>query len=272
MTSADVRTAGAWLPVRLAALVLVVYGVAEYFGPADSDVIEVTPLIIEELAQRREALVGRILTEVEREAVIESYVEEELLIREALRQGLDRGDVPIRTLLIGDARAELLRSVGYEPPTPERDELARFYAQSSERYHVPERVDFEQVAYSAGTEPSAPEEVLRALRAGADFTGMGDALPTASAAGVSPSELSSAYGVDFSRTVFALELGEWHGPLASPVGIHFVRVSGKTLGRERGFDEVEPYVSEDYQLDAAARALDEAMKPLRRRYLVSIEE
>jgi len=256
---------------QLGVVVLMSYGAFYWSRPADDTVIAVTPLLVEELAQRQEALLGRILTDVEREAVVEDYIEEEMLVREALKRGLDRGDRRIRPMLVSHARAELLRSVDYESVLPPREDLEARFEQSPGRYRLPERVALEQVFYPFGAEPESLGQVLSALRGGAAFTEMGDAGPSAVVSGLSTSEIAQAYGLDFAESVFALEAGGWDGPLISSAGTHFVRVTSRSPTQMRSFEEVEPYVMEDFQLEAEVRALDDAMKPLRRRYRVVIE-
>ncbi len=265
----------AWLSrssLEVGLLALALYGIFYVLRPAGDELIEVTPVMVEELAQRREALVGRILTETERNAVVDAFLEEEILVREAVRRGLDRGDAQIRSMLTGDQRAELLRSSGFEPPAPSEVELREYYEVHEQRYQVPERVDLEQILYSASSTPLALEEIVKMVASGVEISTLGDVGASGSASGVSRADVSQVYGLELANEIFTLDVGQWRGPFVSPAGTHFVRINGRTPRRERNFEEVQPYVIQDYHLDAETRALADALAPLARRYHVSIED
>src|SRR3972149_10167203 len=66
------------------------------WAPSDSNRIVVTKELAEALATEREELLLRPLTNEERERVVSAFIDEEVLLREAYRQGVGRGDPRIR--------------------------------------------------------------------------------------------------------------------------------------------------------------------------------
>ena len=266
-----VRRDACRMGVKLLALAAVCYGVHQRFTLDGEREIEVTVRMTEQVAEAAEQLVGRPLTTGEVELAVADFVDEEILVREAFRQGLDRGDRRVRPMLIAHARSELLRASSYEPSEPTEDVLRAYYDEHRERYGIPERIDLEQVLFLSGSEQLSFDAVIEELRMGADFKAMGDGgRLNASVKGVTRAQMARAYGLDFTIAVFALAKGDWHGPLASTAGAHFVRIVGGSPSEERSYDDVAEYVREDYALFDAERVVTRELARIGKRYRVEM--
>jgi len=262
----------AWrMGVKLLALAAICYGVYHRWAVDGGREIEVTVQMTGQIAEAAEELVGRPLTTGEIELAVADFVDEEILVREAFRQGLDRGDRRVRPMLIEHARSELLRAAGYEPSEPTEDMLRAYYVEHRQRYGIPERIDVEQVLFLPGSEQFSSDSVLQELSEGADFKRMGDGgRLNASVKGVSRAQMARAYGLDFTNAVFALAKGDWHGPLSSTAGAHFVRIVAVSPSEERSYDEVAEYVREDYALFDAERVVAREIERIGKRYRVEM--
>lgn len=235
-------------------------------------VIALHPEVVEAVVARQQELSGRALTEEERSSAVEGFIEEEMLVREAFRRGLDRSDRRVRPLLRDHAARELLEAAGYAPPTPSDAQLRAFFESRRDTYTLAERVDLEQVFFIEGAVPENLESILSELRDGADFTRFGSAGPGASVRAVTRADLTRAYGLELASQVFAQPEGEWRGPFVSRSGTHFVRLGARTPARTLAYDEVAQYLEEDYLRDDRARALDTELERLRRRYVVELPD
>ena len=256
--------------VKLLALAAICYGVYHGWVVDGGREIEVTAQMTGQIAEAAEELVGRPLTSGEIELAVADFVDEEILVREAFRQGLDRGDRRVRPMLIEHARSEILRAASYEPFEPTEDMLRAYYDEHRERYGIPERIDVEQVLFLSGNEPS-PDAVLQKLGEGADFKRMGDGgRLNASVKGVTRAQMARAYGLDFTKAVFAVSMGDWHGPLSSTAGTHFVRIVAGSPREERSYDDVAEYVREDYALFDAERVVTRELARIGKRYRVEM--
>jgi hypothetical protein len=262
----------AWrMGVKLLALAAICYGVYHRWAVDGGREIEVTVQMTGQIAEAAEELVGRPLTTGEIELAVADFVDEEILVREAFRQGLDRGDRRVRPMLIEHARSELLRAAGYEPSEPTEDMLRAYYVEHRQRYGIPERIDVEQVLFLPGSEQFSSDSVLEELSEGADFKRMGDGgRLNASVKGVSRAQMARAYGLDFTNAVFALAKGDWHGPLSSTAGAHFVRIVAVSPSEERSYDDVAEYVREDYALSDAERVVAREIERIGKRYRVEM--
>lgn len=260
------KTAG--LTLKLALLAAVCYLAYHWLGPEDQQVIEVTRARIDAVVSRQESLLGRPLRDAERAAAERAYVDEEILVREALRRGVDRADSQVRRLVVAHAWRELLRMSGYEPPVPTRAELRAYYDAHARTYVVPERLDLRHVGYAVGNAPADPDAVVTALENGADFQNLGDA--GAEMIEVTRSRIALSLGLELANEVFSLPRGTWHGPLISSEGTHFFRVERRRPARQASFSDVERDVERDFLEDAETAAVDGALRGIRRRYVVDI--
>ena len=231
------------------------------WAPSDSERIVVTRELAESLAKEREELLLRPLTSDERKRVVSEFIDEEVLLREAYRQGLDQGDPRIRRWLID--KIELLLDEDPEEPKPE--DLDALFRHNPERYMTPRAVSFDHVFYAS----REPEPILARLRAGSDFTRFGDEFWLGRSLNrFSELELRTTLGADFTGKVLALAEGEWTGPLASSRGAHFVRVREKHEPVLPSRKDVDWALREDWlrekREESRARKLDE----LRARYRI----
>jgi hypothetical protein len=234
------------------------------WGPSDSDRIVVTKELAEALATEREELLLRPLTTEERERVISEFIDEEVLLREAYRQGLDRGDSRIRRWLIDKVEFLLDEEPG-EPTPADRDRLFR---EKPEDYLTPPAVSFDHVFYASGE----PEAILSRLRAGVDFTGWGDEFWLGKSLNrFSELELTTTLGADFTARVLALPIGEWSGPITSSRGAHFVRVTEKHERELPSREDVDWALREDWLRAKREESRARKLRELRAHYRIEIQ-
>ena len=231
------------------------------------DVIVATPEVVSDLEEERKELLGRALTDTERQRLLEDWVDQEVLVREAYRRGLDRGDGVIRHRLVEKMRALLAE----KPKEPSREELLAFYRENEERYRSPARVSLEHVfvGRSDAAARARLEALLPQLRGGADFRRMGERFwlgPTLEA--VTATELGRVLGDDGAKAVFALDPGTWTGPIASIRGLHLVCVTERRPSEAAPFEAVAGAVREDWYEWRERETLRFRIEELKKRYRI----
>jgi peptidyl-prolyl cis-trans isomerase C len=231
------------------------------------DTIVATPAVVSDLEEERRELLGRALTDAERERLVEDWVDQEVLVREAYRRGLDHGDGVIRHRLVEKMRALLAE----KHKDPSREELLAFHRDNEERYRSPARVSFEHVFI--GRRDAAARARLEALRpelrGGADFRRMGERFwlgPTLEA--VTPTELGRVLGDDCAKAVFALDPSTWTGPIASTRGLHLIRVTEMRASEAVPFEAVAGAVREDWYEMRERETLRLRIDELKKRYRI----
>lgn len=228
--------------------------------------IRVTAAVAEEIAADRKATVGRRPSSEELDELVEIYVEEEMLIREAKARGIECSGCNGRKHLI----KRLLFVLGEPPGLPTDEELAAFFAMRRDDYQVPSRLSYEQVYFPQP--PDDPQAVLAALREGADPKSFGERFWTGNRSeGISRIQVSTILGEPYATALFASPQGEWSGPHRSPRGFHFVRVFDHMDPRPAEFREVRTEVELDWTRWTMNEARGRLVATIRGNYEVEIE-
>ena len=152
----------------LGALLFAVHRVVQ----RDPNAIVVTPGVKADLARRFQDDQGRPPTAAEAEAALRSWKLEEALFREALRQGLDRNDREVKSLLIEKLRAQALLEIPKRQPT--EAELAQWLDTHRSLYETPQRYLLEWLAVDKAKDHARAElgELEAKLKAGAEPSGL----------------------------------------------------------------------------------------------------
>ncbi len=242
--------------------------------PTPTSRIVVTTAVQRGFQQEHLRRQGRLPTAEETQALVERYVDTEVMLREALTLGLDRGDIIVRRRLV--QKMEFLNQ-GSEPlPPPGDDELQAFLTAHAGRYQLASRLSLEHVYVSNQAHPSdaavVAAELLERIAAGEDPARLGEPFLRGRAfKAQSEGELAGIFGPELARRVFALRADEWSGPIASSFGQHLVRVSERTGGRAATVAEVRRELLRDWEEEQRVRAGRAALEQLRARYDVQID-
>jgi hypothetical protein len=224
--------------------------------------IVVTPGLKADLMRRFQDDNGRIPTTVEAEKALRDWKRGEALYREALREGLDRNDGPIRTILIDKVHA---RAIALAPKgQPTEAELAEWLSVHQSLYEKPRRYALEWVTVDP-TQQSATGELAKLvgkLNAGADSRVIGRPIFGASLTAV---EINERFGPSLAASVASLPTGLWQD--ASSAGaLLVVRVNGAEGGLPPP-DELRSRLLVDWtaaqQAQEASRAIDDLVAKYR---------
>jgi hypothetical protein len=203
--------------------------------------------------------------------LIDDYVTEEVLYREALALGLDRDDLVVRRRM--RQKLEFLNDDLSNREASE-EELRDFLEANHERFLVPQRVSFSQVFIHPegnGAAGLRAADLLARLRDGADPEALGD--PTLLPRGLeraSPPEVSGSFGDDFVEALASAPVGDWSGPVASSFGLHLVHVTGREPARAPPLEEVRVAVEREWASEERKRARERFYAELRARYDVEV--
>ena len=198
----------------------------------------------------------------------------EVLAHEAVARGLDRNDDAIRTLL--REKMELIAENSAVIAEPSEADLQTYYAGHLREFGGGSTVSFTQVMLDPARRSAAVEQdataVLAQLQAGVDPSTLGDPSDLATDYASMPQEqVESMFGPDFAQKLTTLELGQWAGPIASPMGVHLVRLDDTGEVAPQPLDEVRDVVREEWHMARLQEARDAAYRALRARYRITVE-
>ena len=246
-------------------------------APREIDEIVVTPGRIENLVNGFQKTWQRPPTESELDGLINEFVHEEILYREALAMGLDRDDTIVRRRM--RQKLEFITEDIIALPKPSEENLATYLQDHMEVFRFDEELSFQHVFLNPDTRGDTLDAdagaLLGKLRqdASSDASEMGDRFmlgydfETATAF-----EIEKAFGRTFIRGLLRQPEGMWSGPIASGYGMHLVYINHRTHARTPTLDEVREKVTLEWKASKRKELNEAFFGKLRDRYVVTIAE
>jgi hypothetical protein len=238
--------------------------------------IVVTRGAIESLALSWEKTRQRPPTAEEREGLIESYIRQEVLYREAMAMGLDREDTIIKRRL-GQKMTFLFQDVTDLAEISE-EQLRQYLEENPERYRVDPEYTFSHVYLNADRRGEAVVEdarrILSELRKSPseeEAVAFGDPFLLSHRYEFLPAwEVAKMFGDEFAENLAAVAPGRWAGPLRSGYGLHLVLVRERSEGRLPELAEVRDAVSRDLTARLREENSRKFYERLRERYTITV--
>jgi hypothetical protein len=226
--------------------------------------IVVTTADVAQVKAKYERLWRRPPTQMELRSALEQYVRDEVLYREALGRGLDRGDPTVRLAMI--RKITMLGSAQADAGPTNDKEIDAYFSLRQERYRIPALLSFVQIYLNLdkrGDRARADsEQILTSVRQRDPSMGalasLGDPTMLRPAyRELTEQEVGRVFGTDFKTKIIGLKPGEWQGPIESGYGLHLVKVTGRTDSRIPDWTEVRQQVWNDMQYEARKAAEDQ---------------
>jgi peptidyl-prolyl cis-trans isomerase C len=211
--------------------------------------------------------------------LVEHRVREEILYREALALGLDKGDTIVRRRLA--QKMEFLAEDVSAIKEPTTEKIRAWFASNAQRFALAPRVSFRHLYFSFDQRGGrAGEEAAQAL---AQIAGKPGDWPGATALADpfmfqdfygdrSFDEMAKLFGPSFARALLRLAPGAWQGPIESGYGWHLIFVDSIAPARVPAFEEIEPEVKSEWVAEQREEAKRKAFEIMRARYQVVLPE
>jgi len=259
------------------ALFVVDHWLQQSLDPSTQDPYTINVSSAQQLAlqQAFQAEHGRRPNQEELDAKLAYWLEEQMLSREAMALGLDKSDTIVRRQLALKMRLLLAQREALAEPS--EDELNAWLVSHGQRYGSPENIHFEQIFLSRGKHGDAlsmaAEKVQLALQASPDhWQSLSD--PFISGLRFENADyanLRQHFGQTFAESVLALQGSDWQGPLASNLGLHFIRITARTGYEPAQLDNVRAQVMADFRRHQEQMTLAAALKDIKARYRIHYE-
>jgi hypothetical protein len=233
-------------------------------GRDDPNTITLTTAVDGELRQLFVEGRGRPPTDAELASLRQRWFDNEMLYREGLALGLDRGDPGIRERVI--FKALNVVEAGLQRPVADEATLQAWFEQQRARYDEPPRVDLFEAVMPG--KPSADEVAafVKALNAGrADTQEAGLRIFRARPMG----SIQESFGADFAAVLADLPLKTWHA-LDTPNGPRAMMVEVRTPGRAVTLDEVRDRVLPDWRDQRMAELRTAGVRALADKYALRV--
>ncbi len=215
-------------------------------------------------------------TEAELDKLVEDYVTEEVLYREARRVGLDKEDPIIRARLAHEMG--MLAETDLERLSPTDSDLRAYLAENPEEYRRGDRCSLRQLFFGPADNPenaARAEETLSTLHAAdedAPWKNLGDpiGLPTILER-LRWREVGGLFGEDFQAQIQQAPVERWFGPITSNYGTHLVYLIEREEGYIPDFEDVRAIVARDWEAAELLKRRDAHFAELRAKYDITVE-
>lgn len=162
---------------------------------------------------------GEELSPEQRELVTAFYIEEQILVREALSMDLDN-DERIHDILAQKMRHVLSGNI----IQPSNDELQKYYEENNTRFETPASLTLDELVFDS-RDPLA-DSIVDALQQSVDTNTLlsmseGTLAPLPN---VNSVDLANIFDQEFADRILAADVNQWEGPYISNRGQHWLRV------------------------------------------------
>ncbi|MFT4759821.1 MAG: hypothetical protein ACI9XO_002560 [Paraglaciecola sp.] len=195
------------------------------------------------------------LSKEEKEQMIQNYVREEALYREAVKLGLDQNDFVIKRRIVQKMEF-ILDNFDESTVTIENDGIAAYFQQHQQRYFHPEQYTFTHIFFKNGDEDVG-------LKRATDFMKITEhqnlsateSLPYGNRflyhrnyAEKDINFLKSQFGNTFITALQNMKANEnkWQGPVPSDYGFHWLKITNKSTERIAKLAGIQSIVRADY--------------------------
>ena len=217
-------------------------------------------------------------TEQELNGLINQFIREDILYREAVAMGLDKDDPITRRRLA--QKMEFLGKDIASLKEPEAGELESFFEENKDQYKTPDLITFSHVFLDPDARGDATLDDAAILLAELKAIGPPDA--TINDKGdrfmlqnyypeKTELDIRKLFGSGFATTVMQLEAGQWHGPVLSGYGTHLVYVTALEVAPMPVFAEVQERVMQNWLADQQEKFNEAFFESLKSRYEIVIE-
>lgn len=215
---------------------------ADHYLANESETIVVDDLVRTRLSSLWLAQMGNQVTQEQLSSLVDAWIKEEVLYREAIRLNLDRDDTIVRRRLV--QKLEFLTE-GVDDELPSQQNLEAFYSENIAQYSEPQRYSFSQIYFSSEAQAM---ELAASLSDQIDWKALGDnSMLNDRYIARSRREIGNILGSQFAEVVESFVLDQWAGPFQSSFGHHFVRLERIDESFAIPLLSIEARVVRDYQ-------------------------
>jgi hypothetical protein len=246
----------------MAVVIFVIYAISQ---TNRENLLEVDQREIDARVFIQEMTTGQPLNDEQRQFIASNYVEEQILVREAIALGLDN-DARVHDMLAQKMRHVLSGDV----IQPAADDLNSYYEENLERYRTLPLVSVNELVLNTQDELSA--EVQAFLDSGSDAEMIlaataGDEAPLPN---VNRIDLANIFSPEFSEQVFNAESESWVGPYSSNRGQHWLKIIERSEANLPPLNEITDRVRLDWIAEEEEILLQQEVDKLWNQYTIVV--
>ncbi|MBC7715397.1 MAG: peptidyl-prolyl cis-trans isomerase [Pseudorhodobacter sp.] len=232
----------------------------------DPQTIVVSAAVRQESADLFKSAMKRDPSPADLKILVHRWLDNEVLYREGLALGLDRGDSSIRERVIFKALS--LTQSGLSLPQIDRAGLRRWFESRHARYDAPSRLDFMEAVVNIERNAESLGPFVEALNG----RGKSEVESSLRVFKDRPrGNLVQGYGEDFTSSLERATPGVWQA-LPSADGLRVVRLVQVIAGVPAEFEAIEETVYRDWKEDTMSEMTTRAVREMGKKFRVRDEE
>ena len=204
-------------------------------------------------------------SKAELKVLADRWLDNEILYREGLALGLDKGDTAMRDRVIFKALS--VTQAGLELPKIDEDGLRKWFEGRRERYDAPTRYDFQEAVLAGDTTPDKLKQFAADLNAN-------QAPDTEASLRVfkdrPKQNLVQSYGASFAESLEKQAVGTW-AVLQSQDGLRVFRLLAITPGEAVSYHTIKVQVYKDWKDDTSSQLSKKVIRDMAKKYRIRDE-
>lgn len=250
----------------LGALIFATHRLLRGRSPADGPIV-LSSRLVEGLREQHRQRFGRNPSPSEEQRLVDDFVREEALVRDATELGLDRGDPIIRRRLV--QKMEMVLRGNLDIARPDDAACRAYLAEHPEEVALDERISLRHAFASRDRRGTAARDDAAAFVTQASasqdpaaaLNGLGDAFALGtSVERKTLTDLGRQFGESFRQAVASCQIGRACGPVESTFGFHAVVVTRREPSGTLPFAQARPIAERAILRDREEAALGRAME------------
>jgi hypothetical protein len=228
----------------------------------DPKAIVVTPAIREDIRQIYATSFKTEPNPGDMKILVDRWIDNEVLYREGLALGLDKGDSSIRERVIFKTLSVTQAEVSL--PKLDEHELQKWFTEHEDQYDAPTLVNFEEAVVSGKPSTDDLKKFIDALN------GKGHSQIDSSLEIFKDRPrftIVDGYGENFTQSLEKLPPSQWTS-LDSKAGTRIVRLMSTKPGDKANFDQIKAKVYTDWKNQTAAELSTKAIRELGKKYKI----
>ena len=246
----------------MAVVIFVIYAISQ---TNRENLLEVDQREIDARVFIQEMTTGQPLNDEQRQFIASNYVEEQILVREAIALGLDN-DARIHDMLAQKMRHVLSGDV----IQPTADDLNNYYEENLERYRTLPLVSVNELVLNTQDELSAEVQAFLDSGSNAEMILAATAGNEAPLPNVNRIDLANIFSPEFSEQVFNAESESWVGPYTSNRGQHWLKITESSEANLPPLNEITDRVRLDWIAEEEEILLQQEVDKLWDQYTIIV--
>ena len=194
--------------------------------------------------------------------LIDRWVDNEVLYREGLALGLDKGDDSIRERVIFKTLSVTQAEVNL--PNPDENFLKNWFNEHQDQYNEPTQLNFEEAVVFGKPNPMEIKNFVLAL----NCKGKSSIDSNLEIFKDRPRfTISDGYWEEFTKSLEQLPRNEWSA-LESTAGTRIVRLVSVKQGQKANFEQLKAKIYTDWKNQTAAELSTKAIRELGKKYKI----